>query len=74
MIILGDHQPAPLITGEDASRDVLVHVISANPSLVEPFLSGELPGFQPGIRPDPETAGATMSRFRPFLHRHFGEL
>ncbi|MCW8868923.1 MAG: sulfatase, partial [Marinobacter sp.] len=74
MIILGDHQPAPLITGEDASRDVVVHVISANPSLVEPFLSGELPGFQPGIRPDPETAGATMSRFRPFLHRHFGEL
>ena len=74
MIILGDHQPAPLITGEDASRDVLVHVISANPSLVEPCLSGELPGFQPGIRPDPETAAATMSQFRPFLHRHFGEL
>ncbi|SNB58594.1 hypothetical protein SAMN04487880_2955 [Marinobacter sp. es.042] len=74
MIILGDHQPAPLITGEDASRDVVVHVISADPSLVEPFLSGELPGFQPGIRPDPETAGATMSQFRPFLHRHFGEL
>ncbi|HAS76200.1 MAG TPA: sulfatase [Marinobacter adhaerens] len=74
MIILGDHQPAPLITGEEASRDVVVHVISANPSLVEPFLSGELPGFQPGIWPDPETAGATMSRFRPFLHRHFGEL
>ncbi|MEQ5816310.1 sulfatase [Marinobacter sp. NFXS11] len=74
MIILGDHQPAPLITGEEASRDVVVHVISANPSLVEPFLSGELPGFQSGIRPDPETAGATMSQFRPFLHRHFGEL
>lgn len=74
MIILGDHQPAQLITGEDASRDVIVHVISADPSLVAPFLSGELPGFRPGIRPDPETAGAHMSRFRPFLHRHFGEL
>lgn len=73
MIILGDHQPAPLITGEDASRDVVVHVISADPALLEPFLSGELPGFKPGIRPDSEIAGATMSRFRPFLHRHFGE-
>ncbi|WP_372994548.1 sulfatase [Marinobacter sp.] len=73
LIILGDHQPAPLITGEDASRDVVVHVISADPSLIDPFLSGELPGFRPGIRPDPDTAGATMSRFRPFLHRHFGE-
>ncbi|MEO1223146.1 MAG: sulfatase-like hydrolase/transferase [Pseudomonadota bacterium] len=28
VVILGDHQPAPLITGEDASRDVPVHIIS----------------------------------------------
>lgn len=72
MIVLGDHQPAPLITGEDASRDVIVHVISGDPALVEPFLSGELPGFRHGTRPDPTTAGAAMSRLRPFLHRHFG--
>ncbi len=74
MIILGDHQPAPLITGENASRDVIIHVISADPELIEPFLSGELPGFQPGTRPDLQTAGAPMNRFRPFLHRNFGEL
>lgn len=74
MIILGDHQPAPLITGDDASRDVVVHVISADPALVAPFLSGELPGFRRGTRPDLHTPGAAMSRFRPFLHRHFGAL
>ncbi|WP_417512909.1 sulfatase [Marinobacter sp.] len=74
MIILGDHQPAPLITGENASRDVIVHIISGDPALVEPFLSGELPGFKPGTRPDLQTAGAPMNRFRPFLHRHFGNL
>lgn len=74
MIILGDHQPAPLITGENASRDVIVHVISGDPALVTPFLSGELQGFQLGTRPDLQTAGASMSRFRPFLHRHFGSL
>lgn len=73
LILLGDHQPAPLITGEDASRDVIVHVISADPALVAPFLNGELPGFRPGTRPDLQTDGALMSRFRPFLHRHFGE-
>ena len=28
VIVLGDHQPAPLITGEDASRDVPIHIIS----------------------------------------------
>ena len=74
MIILGDHQPAPLITGENASRDVIVHIISGDPALVTPFLSGELPGFQLGTRPDLQTAGAPMNEFRPFLHRHFGSL
>lgn len=73
MIVLGDHQAAPLITGENASRDVIVHVISGDPALVEPFLSGALPGFRPGTRPDPDTAGAAMSELRPFLHRQFGE-
>ncbi|MBW7471797.1 sulfatase [Marinobacter sp. F4218] len=72
MILLGDHQPAPLITGDNASRDVVVHVISGDPALVQPFLSGELPGFRLGTRPDLKTAGAPMSRFRPFLHRSFG--
>lgn len=74
LIILGDHQPAPLITGENASRDVIVHIISGDPALVEPFLSDELPGFQLGTRPDLQTAGAPMNSFRPFLHRHFGSL
>ena len=73
VIVLGDHQPAPLITGENASRDVVVHIISADPALVEPFLAGELPGFRRGTRPDLQTSGARMSQFRPFLHRHFGK-
>lgn len=73
LILLGDHQPAPLITGENASRDVVVHVISADPALVEPFLSGELPGFRRGTTPHLGQQGALMSRLRPFLHRHFGD-
>jgi hypothetical protein len=72
LIILGDHQPAPLVTGDDASRDVIVHVISADPALVAPFLNGSLPGFRQGTRPHPDTAGALMSDFRPFLHEAFG--
>lgn len=73
LILLGDHQPAPLITGEGASRDVVVHVISADPDLVAPFLSGQLPGFRLGVWPDLRTAGAPMSRFRAFLHKQFGD-
>ncbi|WP_342631523.1 sulfatase [Marinobacter alkaliphilus] len=73
LFILGDHQPAPLITGDDASRDVIIHVISRNPTLVAPFLNGDLPGFQPGTLPDEHTDGAPMSRFRAFLLAQFGE-
>lgn len=74
LILLGDHQPAPLITGEDASRDVIVHVISANPTLLETFVSrmGGLPSFRRGTLPDTTTAGARMDALRPFLHQHFG--
>lgn len=72
LIVLGDHQPAPLITGENASKDVIVHIISADPDLAATFLDGELPGFRRGTRPSLQTSGADMSQFRPFLHRHFG--
>ena len=74
LVILGDHQPAPLVTGEGASRDVPVHLISADRTLLEPF-SGEgnaeagLAGFRPGLFPG-EAPGPDMSAFRPFLHRH----
>ena len=34
VIVLGDHQPAPLITGEDASRDVPIHLISRDAELL----------------------------------------
>jgi len=48
----GDHQAAPLVTGEGANRDVIVHVISGNPELLAPFLAAKdsgrgFPGFQP---------------------------
>lgn len=77
LIILGDHQPAPLVTGEDASRDVPVHIISGNPELLEPFTgrfaSEEpgLPGFRAGTLPAMNSDGVSMDALRPFLHRHF---
>jgi len=77
LVLTGDHQAAPLITGSDASRDVIVHVISADPDLLGPFVNdditpGGLHGFRWGAQPQIELEGPTMARFRPFLHRHFG--
>jgi hypothetical protein len=61
LIVLGDHQPAPLITGEDASWDVPVHVISGDPALLEPFLEW---GFSRGAWPGAggETLGVDYFR------------
>jgi hypothetical protein len=55
MIVVGDHQPAPLITGEDAGRDVPIHVIAGDPALLEPFRDW---GLAAGMRP----TGAPIGR------------
>ncbi len=74
LVLIGDHQPAPLITGENASRDVIVHIISADPELVAPFVANDrLPGFRWGAQPDRDREGPAMARFRPFLQQQFGE-
>ncbi|MCE2542927.1 MAG: sulfatase [Acidobacteria bacterium] len=64
LIVLGDHQPAPLITGEDATRAVPVHVISGDPALVRPFLGW---GFSAGARPDRSRPAAGMDAFRDWF-------
>ena len=73
LVLLGDHQAAPLVTGEDASRDVVVHVISADPQLLAPFVAnGQLPGFSWGTLPGDNPDGPAMADFRPFLQQQFG--
>ncbi|MGM0768277.1 MAG: hypothetical protein ACQEV6_09635 [Pseudomonadota bacterium] len=71
LIIVGDHQPAPLITGDNASRDAVIHIISANPELVEPFLEAGLPGFQAGAVPRLDIEGMPMDRFRRVFQQLF---
>lgn len=71
VLVVGDHQPAPLITGADASRDVPIHVLSRDSSLVAAFIEA---GFTPGVLPSPESSSALrMDDLRPLLHRLFGE-
>ncbi|MBT8403599.1 MAG: hypothetical protein KJP18_07070, partial [Gemmatimonadetes bacterium] len=64
LIALGDHQPAPLITGEDADRSVPVHVIASDPALLAPFIDW---GFTEGAWPPLETAPRRMDAFRPWF-------
>ena len=70
LIVTGDHQPAPLITGDDASRDVPVHVISGDRTLLQPFLDW---GFRSGALPDPDQRTLGMDAFRDWFVRAFSE-
>lgn len=63
LIVLGDHQPAPLITGEGVSWDVPVHVVSGDPALLEPFLEwGFVDGAWPNQDAERETLGVDFFR------------
>lgn len=71
LIVLGDHQPAPLITGDDASAAVPVHIISGDPALLAPFRTyGFVEGTLPSLD-NPEKA-ARMSQLRHWLREAFG--
>lgn len=59
LLLLGDHQPAPMITGDDASRAVPIHVISDDPGIVRAF---EELGFVPGARPPTGVAEIEIPR------------
>ncbi|MGS2742910.1 alkaline phosphatase [Halomonas sp. LS-001] len=77
LIVLGDHQAAPLITaeknGDEPSRAVPIHVISADPALITPWLSR---GFTLGTRPpvlDQAGEVAEMRELRHWLRADFGQ-
>ncbi|MEZ5931870.1 MAG: sulfatase-like hydrolase/transferase [Alphaproteobacteria bacterium] len=68
MIIVGDHQPAPLVTGAGASRDVPLHVVTGNPELLQPFLKW---GLKPGMHPDERAEVRRMDAFRDWFLEAF---
>ena len=68
LIVMGDHQPAPLITGDGATRAVPVHAISGDPALIRPFLEW---GFAPGARPGGSRPTDGMDAFRDWFVQAF---
>jgi hypothetical protein len=69
LILLGDHQAAPLIIGDDPSPAVPVHLISREPALLAPFRER---GFVPGLIPPKPGQPDGMDVFRHWLHADFG--
>lgn len=71
LIALGDHQAAPLITGDNASAAVPVHIISGDPALLAPFRErGFIEGTLPAL--DNSERVAKMSDLRHWLQEDFG--
>ncbi len=54
MVWVGDHQPAASVSGEGASWDVPVHVITRDPALLARFVAL---GFRPGLEPQHPSLG-----------------
>lgn len=70
MIVVGDHQPPAVVTGDGASWDVPVHVIASRPGLLDRLAAKH--GFRPGLEP----GGPAVSRIdglMPVLLDAFGD-
>jgi hypothetical protein len=67
-VVLGDHQPTGNVSGEGASWDVPVHIISRDPQLLQRFVEQ---GFTAGLEP-PRTPLGGMHELTAMLLQAFG--
>ena len=70
LVVLGDHQPAAVISGEGASHDVPVSVVAKDPAVLD-RIGGW--GWQPGLRPSAAAPVWPMDAFRDRFFGAFGD-
>jgi hypothetical protein len=70
LIVLGDHQPSPIVTGAGASRDVPVSIVSRDPAVLS---RADTWGWQEGLRPSPAAPLWRMDTFRDRFLAAFSE-
>jgi hypothetical protein len=61
VVFLGDHQPATIVSGEDAGHDVPITVVARDPAVLH-RISGW--GWTAGLRPAPDAPVWRMDAFR----------
>jgi hypothetical protein len=69
LVLLGDHQPASFVTGPDASHDVPISIIAADPAVLEQTSSW---GWDDGLLPGPDAPVWPMDAFRDRVLGAFG--
>jgi phosphatidylglycerophosphate synthase len=61
LVVLGDHQPATLVSGQDAGHDVPISVVARDPAVMRRIAAW---GWQEGMSPDPGAPVWPMAAFR----------
>jgi hypothetical protein len=69
LVFLGDHPPAPIVTGEGASRDVPITIVTRDRAVLD-RVSGW--GWQDGLKPGPQAPVWPMNAFRDRFLTAFG--
>ncbi len=61
LVVLGDHQPAKIVSGEGSTHNVPISIIAHDPAVLGRIASW---GWQPGLRPHPAAPVWPMDAFR----------
>jgi hypothetical protein len=69
-VFLGDHQPAPFVTGPNAGREVPITIVAKDPAVVARTDDW---GWQDGIRPAADSPVWRMDTFRDRFLTSFGD-
>jgi hypothetical protein len=69
LVLVGDHQPASIVTGPDASHDVPITVLSRDPAVLEQIAGWR---WHEGLLPGPDAPVWPMDGFRDRFLAAFG--
>jgi phosphatidylglycerophosphate synthase len=69
LVVLGDHQPATVVTGQGASHDVPISVIAHDPKVMDQIAGWD---WQEGMQPSPRAPVWPMAAFRDRFLTAFG--
>jgi len=69
LVLLGDHQPAPFVTGNGAGQDVPITIVTRDRGVLDRIAGW---GWPDGLRPDPRAPVWPMESFRDRFLTTFG--
>ena len=69
LVVLGDHQPARIVSGPEADHDVPITIISKDPAVFEQIASWQ---WDAGVHPSPDAPVWRMDQFRDRFLEAFG--